>query len=139
LRIAGGAHGVVGEFHQSVVGHADDALARVALRCAKGVELLEVEAGDAGLLLEFAAGGFFEALVDADEAAGQRPAHFVGALFALDEQDLQVGLVVAEHDAVNGDGGMRIFVGVGHGGEVDGWLDGVCYYTKASLKVSYLH
>jgi hypothetical protein len=50
------------------VRHRDDAGARIALRIAEGIELLEEHAGHADLLLEQAASGILERFIETNEA-----------------------------------------------------------------------
>ena len=102
-RVGRGADAVIAELGERVVRDGDDALARIAIERAERVELLEVDVGDAGFLLELAARGVVERLVDADEAAGQRPRVLERLQLALDQQHLEVGLVEPEHDAVDGE------------------------------------
>jgi hypothetical protein len=64
---------VVGGLGEGVVGDADDALTGIAVHGAKGVELLQKHALEAGFLRQFAPGGVIKRLLDADEAAGQCP------------------------------------------------------------------
>jgi hypothetical protein len=84
--IRGGGDGT--RFDQREVGDADDALARITLHGAEGVELLQEDLAQAGFLLQLAAGGVIERFLDADEATGQRPLVFEGGQTAPDEQDL---------------------------------------------------
>ena len=81
----------------------------------EGVELLEVDVVDAGLLLELARRGFVDGLVEPHEPAGQRPGVLERRQLALDQEHLEVGLVEAEHHAVDGERRARILVRVGHG------------------------
>ncbi len=119
--VGGGAHAVIGELDQRVVGHRDDPLARIAIGLAEGVELLEEDlGGEAGLLFQLAARRFFDALGDADEAAWQRPAALERRQIALHQQDLEAGVVEAEDDAVDGEGRAGKFVGRAHGSSGEG-------------------
>ena len=108
---------VIGELDQRVVGDGHDPLARVSIERAVGVELLEKDLAQAGLLFELAQGRVLERLVDVDEAAGQRPLAQEGLEPAPDQQDLELVLVEveAEHDAVDGQRRPGPLVGVGHG------------------------
>ena len=81
----------------------DDAGARIAARLAEGVQLLEDDAAHAGLLVELAPRGVVERLVDADEAAGQRPAAAVRRIGALDDQGLQHAALDGQQHDVDGD------------------------------------
>ena len=58
-----GLHLMVAEFHKGIIGHRHHALAGIAVRIAEGVKLLEIQLCDAGLFLEFPAGGLFERLL----------------------------------------------------------------------------
>jgi hypothetical protein len=112
--VGGGFGAVVGELDQGVVSDADDALARVAAEGAEGVELLQKDVFEAGFLGEFAAGGIIDGFVHADEAAGQSPFSFEGFEGALDQEDFEFGFVETEDDAVHGQGGTGVLVGVWH-------------------------
>lgn len=107
---------MVGGFGQGVVGDADDALAGVAVDGAEGVELLEEEVFEAGFFFQLAAGGGVERFLDTDEAAGEGPVVFEGSEAAADEEDLEgcFAAVEAKDDAVHGEGGSWVFVGVFH-------------------------
>src|SRR6266436_826915 len=55
------------------IDHGDGSAARVSARVAKGVELRQLAALEAGLLEQFSPRGVFKFLVHLDEAAGNRP------------------------------------------------------------------
>ena len=66
------AHGLVGA-EQRKIGDGDHAAARVAVRFAKGIKLLQVDVVDVGFFAQFAKRGIFQVFVDLDKAAGQGP------------------------------------------------------------------
>ena len=68
-----------------------------------------------GLLLQLAASGLFERLIDADEPARHRPAAGKRLEIALDQNNLQILVVQAEDSAIDGQGGSGVGVGVSHG------------------------
>src|SRR5690606_24294931 len=89
------------------------------------IELLEVDVGDARLLLELAARRLVKGLVDSHEAAGQRPRVLERRQLALDQQHLEVGpaarsesgplhlrLAETEHDTIHRERRSRILVRV---------------------------
>ena len=112
--ICGGGGGVVGGFGECVVGDADDALAGIAVDGAESVELLEEKVFEAGFFFELAAGSVIEGFFDADESAGESPVVFEGGETAADEEDLEGAAVEAEDDAVHGECGSWVFIGVFH-------------------------
>ena len=85
-----------------VVSDRYDPLARVAVYGAEGVELLEEDLAKPGLLLELAPRGFIERLVEAHEPARQCPLAFERRQRPLNQHHLQLFLVQAEDDAVDG-------------------------------------
>src|SRR4051812_7185540 len=95
------AHAVVGQFHQSIIGDGDDAAARIAVRVAESIELLEKDVADSGLLLQLAQRSVVEALVHAHESAGERPATLERLHAALNQQHFQITLVQSEYYAVH--------------------------------------
>src|SRR5205085_3025328 len=72
------------------VGHADHPRPWVTRGRTKRVELLQVDIAQPGLLLQLAAGRLVEALLHADEAAGDRPAPLEGRVAPPDEQHAQL-------------------------------------------------
>ena len=63
---------------ERVVRHRDDPRARVAVGRAEREELLDEDVGEPGLVAQDPRGSIVERLVDADEAAGERPAALGG-------------------------------------------------------------
>ncbi len=59
--------------HQRVISHADDPAARIPVRVAEAVELLEVDVPDAGLLAQFPECRVLEGFAVQDEPAGEGP------------------------------------------------------------------
>src|SRR5262245_44298738 len=104
---------MVAQVDERVVRHRNDALARVAIDGAERVELLEEHLAEARLFLELAPRSVFEQLLDADEAARQRPLAFERGQGPLYQQDLEIVGIDAEDDAVDGEGGARVFI-AGH-------------------------
>ena len=83
--------------------------AGIAAGVAKCAELFELDAGDAGFLVQFTAGGVGERFIFIQESTGQRPVTGERILFALNEQ--HVGPRIAgENDDVGGDARPRKFV-----------------------------
>ncbi len=58
------------QLHQRVVGYGNNTLPRIAIRLAEGVELLEIDFTQAGLLLKFAQSSVFQRLLHVDESTG---------------------------------------------------------------------
>ena len=102
------------EFHQRVIGDADDAFARIATERAKCVELFEKDIFEAGFFFEFAPGGIVEGFIDSHKAARQGPFAFEGLEAPLDEENLEFFIVEAENDAIDSERRPRIFVSVRH-------------------------
>ena len=113
VRICLGA--MVGGFGECVVGHADDAFARIAVHGAEGVELLEEDFFQASFFGKLAAGSGLQGFFHTDKATWQCPMTFEGSDTALDQQHLKFGVIKAENDAVHGEGGAWVLVGVLHG------------------------
>jgi hypothetical protein len=72
-RIRGGDYPLAVGIDQGEIGNADNAAARISVRIAEGIELLEVNIGDADLFLKLARRGLFERFADLDESARERP------------------------------------------------------------------
>ena len=92
---------------QGVVGHRHNAAARVAAGLAEGVELLQVDLANAGILMEFADGGGVQRFVLADEAAGKRVTVFERLGEALDQQEMEPPVADGEQDDVDGHKQLR--------------------------------
>jgi len=94
---------------QGEVRHGHHPHARVALGIAVAGELFQVGGANrqAGLLGQLARGGLAQALIRADEAAGQRERARERFLPPSDQQHLQAFVPDREHDEVDGDGHRR--------------------------------
>lgn len=114
-RIAAGPDGEAVARVRGIVGNRDDPFPRVAVGPAEGAELLQVPRADAGLFPQFAERRPPEALVDADEAAGQCPQALERIPAATDEEQLEAAVLDREDGHVHGYGGVRVLVGVWHG------------------------
>ena len=68
---------------QRVISNRDQAAARIAVRSAERVELLELDTGDLRFLFELAMGTEIEILILFDQAAGQRPLTLVRRILAV--------------------------------------------------------
>ena len=90
------------------VGDGHDPAPRVTVRVAVGVELLEVDTADPGLLGELALGGLLGQLVIVHEAARERPAPLLRRLLAADEEDVQPPAEGGEDHRVGGERGGRV-------------------------------
>jgi hypothetical protein len=74
------------------VGNAEDAHARIALGCAKGIELFQEDALEAGLLTEYSGCGGLKAFVHPDEAAWQGPLQTEWVLLSLNQERVEAAL-----------------------------------------------
>src|SRR5439155_1199883 len=81
------------QFHQRVVGHTHDPLARVAMHRAERVELFEKDVPESGFLFELAPRGFVERFIHSDEAARQRPFALERFEGALDQKHLEFAFI----------------------------------------------
>ena len=105
---------VLGKFDEGVIRDADHAFAGIALDFPKRIKLLQKHIFEPGFFLEFAASGFVQRFVHADEPARQRPTPFERFEPALDEQHFQFAIIEPEDDAVNGQGRARILICIWH-------------------------
>jgi hypothetical protein len=84
------------------VGHADGAFDGIAVRVTEGFHLFQINVFEAGQFFEDTVGGLVEALLGLQEATHQGPVSFFGLKSTLDEQELNIGSVKSEDDAVDG-------------------------------------
>lgn len=103
---------------------ADDALTRVAVDRAEGIQLTKRHSPDAGLLCEFPRGRLIERLIDVDEAPRQGPVAFEGSGRSAYQQNLEAVVRSQEQAGIDGDGGMRMLVAITHGRRVDRQVTG---------------
>ena len=71
--VGGGSDAMVAQFDQSVIGNRNDTFTGVPFDLAEGVELLQVDLPNAGLLFELAARCLFERFLDVNEATRKGP------------------------------------------------------------------
>ncbi len=100
--------------YERVVGDRDHPLPRIPVRRAEGVELLEIDAGDAGAFFELAARVGLDVLVLPDDPAGQRPVALEGVVAPAHQQQLEPLVAQAEHHDVGGQHGAPRVGGEGH-------------------------
>ena len=107
--------GMLGELDQRVVRHADHALARIAIDRAEGVELLEED-----IVRPVSSASSRRAASSSVSSTRTKPpgsAHLPlnGASPRWISRTFSSRFIEAEDDAIDGERGARIFVGVGHG------------------------
>ena len=98
--------------YQGEEGDGDDTLAGVAVNSGEGLQLLDIDVSDTGLLKEFTQGSLFCGLVHTEEAAGQGPFSLVGLYSSFYKEHAEPLAIEAEDDTVGGHGGMGILVTV---------------------------
>src|SRR6266478_6844765 len=104
---------MLGQLYQRIIGNAHDPLTRVAVQLPKGIKLFQEDIRQACLLVEFAASGGIQSLVNPNETTGQRPSSFERFQAALNQQKFQLALTKAEDDAVHGQSGSGILISMG--------------------------
>ena len=106
-RAPGGALGQphAGGIDQREPGHADAAVIGRRVEVAKGIELLQEQIGDAGLLRQLAHSRLLKRLAVLQCASGDRPLAFLRRSGSLDQQHLQRTVKDREYDNQNSDGG----------------------------------
>src|SRR5579859_716355 len=87
--------------YQGEIGDRNHAGARIAVRIAKGIELLHIEVTQPRLFFQFAARRRLQRLAHLDKSAGNGPVALKGPVAPLDKQRLQIAFLQTQDDHIH--------------------------------------
>src|SRR5689334_19781005 len=113
-RVSRGLHVVIAQSDQRVIRYRHYPFPRITIDRTERIQLFKENPREPGFLFELASCRVLERLIHADETARQRPLPFERSQGALNQQHLQILVIQAEDDTVDGECRAGVIVGVSH-------------------------